>query len=173
MFYILNADERNITLTINQNHFINLKNPMKCISNGSTVIPIILDGNTFTTSSTGNNAVLLSNISGGVIKNNSISNYLTGINFISSTADCYSNTITCNSLNSNSIIEESFSNINLGKSGKYYTGGHNNLQAGNNNILPDNSNFNIDFGYNIFNILNTASIHFDGTFPKTGIDFSV
>ncbi|HMS65733.1 MAG TPA: T9SS type A sorting domain-containing protein, partial [Ignavibacteria bacterium] len=48
-----------------------------------------------------------------------------------------------------------------------------NLQAGNNNILPNNSNFNIDNGYNVFNILNTSSHHFDGTFPKTGIDVSV
>ena len=173
MDYILNENESNITLLVNQNHFNNLNKPLKCISYGSTVIPITLDGNIFTISSTGNTAVLLSNISGGVVKNNFITNYITGINFISSTTDLYGNSIVCSNTFSNSITEESFSNINLGKSGKYYTGGHNNLQAGNNNILPNNSNFNIDNGYNVFNILNTSSHHFDGTFPKTGIDVSV
>lgn len=125
--YILNGGEWNVSLYLKNNQFINTVNSLKVISYGSTVIPVTIDGNSFAASIMGYNAVTLSNIAAGIIKNNFLGNYRNSMNMICCTADLYRNVISCSYTGSVSISPSGMSCLNFGKSGDYYTGGINSM----------------------------------------------
>ena len=138
------------------------------IATAGLSFPLIINGNTFTTASSNNssNAILLNNIIGGVIKNNTISEYINSIIMLSSSMDFYNNTITSGIDNSAGIQLYSFSTAFLKPSGMYYTGGYNdftNLGDGSRNIELLTSYFNMYKGYNVFNVESNSDYHLIGS----------
>src|SRR4030095_3415660 len=80
-----------------------------------------------TMNSNGNaTGIFLSTITGAVIKNNSISGFVTGIDMMSSSADLYGNTISTTDIESRGINEVESSCINMAPSGTIWLGGMNN-----------------------------------------------
>ena len=95
--YIETEDEIDVSSNILYNEFNTGNNQFStiiCAGFAESVIPIMINGNDFN-STKGNIAIFLCNVSAGVIKNNDISNYSTGINVMSSTSyvDLYNNDI--------------------------------------------------------------------------------
>ncbi|MBK8983431.1 MAG: hypothetical protein IPM38_14190 [Ignavibacteria bacterium] len=169
--YLENPEELEITSNIIDNEFntgSNQYSTVKCMGFAESVIPLYLSGNDFI-STQGNIAIFLSNVSAGVIKNNTIDNYENGINVISSTsyADLFNNDILSDSGTSGAQIIDG--TMNLGKQGSAYTGGFNEISSGNvnaNNLNSEEGYFLIDLGLNTFNIKNnTSAYHFGGVFP--------
>ncbi|MBS1517223.1 MAG: right-handed parallel beta-helix repeat-containing protein, partial [Bacteroidetes bacterium] len=128
------------------------------ISSGGITLPLIIDNNNFTSLSTNSaNAIFLSNINGGVVKNNTITDYKNGVFMLSSSMDFFNNEIEGSNDNSIGIQGYAQSNMSLANSGIYYTGGLNNITSkGANSIclLVHKSNFDIYKGENIFNLNN-------------------
>lgn len=142
------------------------------ISSGGTQNQVYIQGNYIYSDNSPGSAINLSNVTGGVVTNNVINNYFTGINLIFSTVDLYGNYIFCNSVNSNAINITSSSTANLSSSqsvsGTVYVGGINVISytgLGANNIKSDNSNFYLDYGNNNFTIGDTNSYHLTGWIP--------
>ena len=138
------------------------------IATAGLTLPLIIEGNIFTSASSegSSNAILLSNISGGVIKNNTIAEYINSIIMLSSSMDIYNNTINSEIDNSAGIQLYSFSTAFLKPSGMYYTGGYNhftNLGDGSKNIELLTSYFNIYKGYNVFNVESNSDYHLIGS----------
>lgn len=77
------------------------------ISTAARTLPLIIDGNDFTayTSNSSSIALLLSSITGGVIKNNNIINYRNGILMLSSSMDIYHNNLSCDQSEFRSSVE--------------------------------------------------------------------
>ncbi len=141
------------------------------ISTAGRTFPMIIDGNIFTayTSNNSSNAILISNITGGVIKNNDLTNYRNGIVMLSSSIDLYHNTITCDSIG----VQVISGTANLGSSGEYQTGGFNNISSDNDdgiNVRATAGYFTIGGGYNTFNVNSSSAYHLAGTFA-TSIGF--
>ncbi len=99
------------------------------ISSGGLTFPLIMEGNNFTayTENNSSNAILLSNVTGGAIKNNNISGFTDGVIMLSSGMDFYKNTIDGTAYNSIGIQGHSQSDIHLSPSGSYYTSGQNQI----------------------------------------------
>ena len=143
------------------------------ISSGGITVPLIIDGNTFS-SDEGNsaNAIFLCNVSGGAIKNNAITDYKTGVFMLSSAMDFYNNVIDGSIDNSIGIKGASQSNLSLGTSGNYYTAGLNNISSEGSTgkcIYLYKSSFDLHKGENVFNLKNytsNQSYHLSGTFPN-------
>jgi len=144
------------------------------ISSGGITVPLIIDGNTFT-SDEGNsaNAIFLCNVSGGAIKNNTITDYKTGIFLLSSAMDLYNNVIDGSSDNSIGIKGASQSALGLGSSGNYFTAGLNSVTSDGDDaicIFVDRTSFDLHKGENIFDLKNYStgqsnSYHLSGHFP--------
>ncbi|MCB0727214.1 MAG: T9SS type A sorting domain-containing protein, partial [Ignavibacteriae bacterium] len=142
------------------------------ISSGGITVPLIIDGNTFT-SDEGNsaNAIFLCNVSGGAIKNNTITDYKTGVFMLSSAMDFFNNVIDGSSDNSVGIKGASQSNLSLGTSGNYYTAGLNTVSSEGSTgkcVYVYKSSFDLHKGENIFDLKNynsNDSYHLSGTFP--------
>ena len=131
------------------------------ISSGGITLPLIIDNNSFTSLSTNSaNAIFLSNISGGVVKNNTITDYKNGIFMLSSSMDFYNNVIEGSSDNSIGIQSYAQSNMSLANSGIYYTGELNvitSVGADSKCLFVHKSNFDIYKGENTFNLNNYQS----------------
>jgi len=143
------------------------------ISSGGTQNQVYIQGNYITSDNSPGSAIYLSNVTGGVVTNNVINNYSSGINLISSTVDLYGNYIFCNTVNSNAINIASSGTANLSpsrsESGTEYVGGNNVISytgSGAGNIKTDNSYFYLDYGYNNFTIEDTNTFHLIGWFPS-------
>ncbi|MEZ4821878.1 MAG: hypothetical protein R2942_05430 [Ignavibacteria bacterium] len=142
------------------------------ISSGGITVPLRIDGNTFT-SDEGNsaNAIFLCNVSGGAIKNNTITDYKTGVFMLSSAMDFFNNVIDGSSDNSVGIKGASQSNLSLGTSGNYYTAGLNTVSSEGSTgkcVYVYKSSFDLHKGENIFDLKNynsNDSYHLSGTFP--------
>lgn len=169
--YIETEDEIEISSNISYNEFNTGNNQYStiiCAGFAESVIPIMINGNDFN-STKGNIAIFLCNVSAGVIKNNAISNYNTGINIMSSTSyvDLYNNDIDGDSSISGASIYNGI--INLVPQGSVWTGGFNEISSGDVNANNLNSNegyFLIDLGLNTFNIYNNSNAyHLGGVFP--------
>ncbi len=131
---------------------------LSIITSGYLTFPVIIEGNTFE-SFTGNssNAILLSGIEGGAIKENTISGYTNGIILIWSAMDIYGNVIDGGSEDSHGILSYASSYANLGEVGIAYTGGYNSIFCEGENakcIEVDYSFLYLDKGYNTFNLKN-------------------
>ncbi|MBE2256552.1 MAG: T9SS type A sorting domain-containing protein, partial [Ignavibacteria bacterium] len=130
--------------------------------------PVFIRWNTFTADAS-KNAVLLSNVTSGVLSNNNFNNYEQSINLISTYIDLFKNDITYTGTNvSNSgLSANSGSYANLSSILEIYNAGYNNFtnyNSNSNNIVSDNSYFNINNGYNIFDIEDISQFNFTGTF---------
>ncbi len=140
-------------------------NPSVQIMNyGDIQNPVLIRWNIFN----GNNssvALMLSNVTAGVVRNNFFSNYNMSINPIASYVDLYGNTIDSPDNYYHGMELSVGSNVNLNTAlYGYYIGGLNsfkNYTGGYSNIWCENSFFDINMGYNIFDIDNSP-YHFDG-----------
>lgn len=173
IYYTSNNDNDNNSN--NSYHYIS-KNIFNCTSktdfalqitaNASQTIPVLINSNNFNSSY----GMSVCNISGGSISQNSLTDCLLGINLISSDCDFYQNSINSSAVNSIGI------QLNIGKgngavtSNGYFVGGYNNFSnTGSNskNISVINSYFDIDNGFNVFNInFNNSPRHITGYFPS-------
>lgn len=146
------------------------------ICSGSISLPVLIDNNTFTSSGgMRDNAITLSNFTGGAIKNNTITGHNTGIRLIETSIDILNNTISSVSgiTDAVGILGTSGTTMGMQFLTGYFLGGINriyNYGTGAKNIEVDNSLFNIDEGYNTFDInaSPTAEYHLSGTFPGSG-----
>ncbi|HCA42509.1 MAG TPA: hypothetical protein DEP28_04570, partial [Bacteroidetes bacterium] len=130
-------------------------------------IPVLIRWNTFEGDGNSNNAIFLSNVTGGIIRNNKIEGFHNGIHSAVSYIDFYNNEV------SNTGYENYNLNLNAGsyfnlksEMGNYYLGGYNKLNTSGDlasNIILQNSYFDADKGFNVFNV-KSGSPHFTGTF---------
>jgi hypothetical protein len=120
-----------------------------------------------TLSSNGNAiGMFLSTVSSGSVRNNTLSNFVIGINTSLSTLDLYGNTIANSTSVSDGIKAVSSSSINLSPNSGEYTGGFNNItsSSGSSNDIEVNSSiFNINNGANTFDVL-SSGYHLYGSF---------
>jgi len=129
-------------------------------SEGSLQIPVYIQNNNITANNNGSAvAVFLTNISVGIVSDNTIDNFLYGVILYSSSADIGGNNIISSGENSMCIGSYASSTANLNPSqsvsGLYYNGGGNYLRTNDNNsnnLYVNDSYFNIDKGGNIFEI---------------------
>jgi len=112
---------------INYNHFQMDAGDMPALSvvtSGYITFPLIIENNEFESYS-GNdnsaNAILLSGVAGGVIKDNIITGYNNGIILIWSAMDLYGNIITGGDEDSKGVISCALSYSNLAPNGFVYT----------------------------------------------------
>ncbi|MCX6164610.1 MAG: hypothetical protein NTU73_07070, partial [Ignavibacteriae bacterium] len=147
-------------------------NVIQVVSTASPEIPLIIEGNQFNTGagSVSSSGIFLSNITGGAIKHNEITNYKNGIILVSSSCDFFENIIT--SIRENTIaIQLKLGDGDTGPSNGYFTGGYNvitTLGSSSMNIDVANSYFNIDEGYNVFDIdFSISQRHITGYFPSS------
>jgi len=130
-------------------------------------LPLYAGNNTMTSNgyATG---ILLSTITGGVVKNNSISGFSTGINTLLSTIDVYGNTISNTSSVSKGIISTGLSSSGLLPASGLWLGGMNtitNTSGVSTNIEVNNSVFALEGGNNTFDVTSTSgAYHLYGTF---------
>ncbi len=132
-------------------------------------VPLYVMNNTLTSNgyATG---VMLSTVTGGVVKNNSITGFSIGINTLFSTADLYGNTITNTSAESKGIFTSGESSLGMMPSGTTWLGGYNvitNISGSSINLQTDNSVFFTDGGRNKFDVTTSASpsaYHMYGSF---------
>ncbi|MCX6162699.1 MAG: hypothetical protein NTV87_15365, partial [Ignavibacteriae bacterium] len=142
-------------IQFNTFNFKNSTSPaLNVISSAAATIPLFVDYNSFMTDGSSSQAMLFSNIYGGSITNNTITNYQTGIQLLSSSADIYGNTISSDVENS-SGISAILSTVNETMNGSYFLGGYNNISTSN-SLSPcmtvENSYFDVAGGQNTFNI---------------------
>lgn len=161
----MEAPETNIDITGNIFTVDAVNTPVLQVMNYSYYqTPVYIRWNTFEGS--GGNAIMLNNVTGGVIKDNTITNFMTSIQALATYIDIYSNTIEGANVNGNTGLNiASGCNINLNTMlNGYYIGGLNtfiNTQSGSVNIYTDNSTFDINSGGNTFDVTN-SNYHFDG-----------
>jgi hypothetical protein len=150
-------------------------------SEGSLQIPVYIQNNNITANNNGSAvAVFLTNISVGIVSDNTIDNFLYGVILYSSSADIGGNNIISSGENSMCIGSYASSTANLNPSqsvsGLYYNGGGNYLRTNDNNsnnLYVNDSYFNIDKGGNIFEIPCPSTNHLSGWFPSGTCEFTL
>ncbi|MBV6479606.1 MAG: hypothetical protein HGGPFJEG_02392 [Ignavibacteria bacterium] len=146
---------------INYNHFQMDTVDMPALSvttSGYITFPMIVEGNVFESFS-GNslNAIFLSGVAGGAIKENYITGYKNGIILLWAEMDIYGNSIIGSADDSKGILCYASSYTNLSPNGFVYTGGLNSISCEGENsacIESDNSFLYLDYGYNTFDLIN-------------------
>ncbi|MCU0372744.1 MAG: hypothetical protein MUE56_05825, partial [Ignavibacteria bacterium] len=135
------------------------------ISNASVTLPLNIEWCIFNAGNDTSNAVMLTEVTGGVIKNNSFSNFGKSVVLLFSTADLYGNLILGRN-NSQGIQCLAGSNVSLSPVSGMYLGGYNyirNYGSSASNIYSDNSMFYINNGQNDFDLDDTTdSKHLTG-----------
>ncbi|MFA5404496.1 MAG: hypothetical protein WC358_06140, partial [Ignavibacteria bacterium] len=153
--------------------------PITCVSAGGIVTPIRIDNcKIYNVGQSGTTAISLTNIIGGLVQNNFIHQFITGVYALSTSIDVFNNNIYSNIEQSTGLFGSTGSYLNLGANYIYYTGGFNRITTPNqlsSNIYVDNSCFDIASGENIFNIsLNSQSqddpYHLYGSFYDQGLN---
>ena len=142
------------------------------VATGYCEIPALIEWNNFE-SYTGNSAlaILLSNVTGGAIKENNFTGYDKTVFMLGSSMDFYGNYIIGSDQSSVGIVQHSASNANLSASGEMFTGGYNSITAEGQTakcIQLSNSYLLIDEGYNVFRLEDsqTNNYHLEGTIPN-------
>lgn len=140
------------------------------MSYAGITIPALIENNSFNSSETsGSYNILLSGITGAVVKSNTFTNSDRALSCLSSSIDFAENTINSSITHSKSVECLSGSEVRMTRSGSYYLGGLNNISntgTSSDNVYTENSDFLLDNGENIFNIGdNTSSYHLTGYFP--------
>ncbi|MGB3019507.1 MAG: hypothetical protein WBC65_17005, partial [Ignavibacteria bacterium] len=126
------------------------------IATGYVGIPVLFEWNEFESSSENNTlAILLSNVTGGAIKENNFTGYDNTVMMLESSVDLYGNYILGSDQSSKGIIQYSTSSANLSPSGGIFTGGYNTIAVEGSSATCmqfSNSFLLIDEGYNIFSL---------------------
>ncbi|MBX7041461.1 MAG: T9SS type A sorting domain-containing protein [Ignavibacteria bacterium] len=126
------------------------------IATGYVGIPVLFEWNEFESSSENNTlAILLSNVTGGAIKENNFTGYDNTVMMLGSSVDFYGNYILGSEQSSKGIIQYSTSSANLSPSGGIFTGGYNTILVEGSLAACmqfSNSFLLIDQGYNIFRL---------------------
>ncbi len=126
------------------------------IATGYVGIPVLFEWNEFESSSENNTlAILLSNVTGGAIKENNFTSYDNTVMMLGSSVDLYGNYILGSDQSSKGIIQYSTSSANLSPSGGIFTGGYNTIAVEGTSAACmqfSNSFLLIDQGYNIFRL---------------------
>jgi hypothetical protein len=142
------------------------------VATGYYEIPALMEWNNFE-SYTGNSAlaILLSNVTGGAIKENNFTGYDRTVFMLGSSMDFYGNYIIGSDQSSIGIVQHSASNANLSGSEEMFTGGYNSITAEGQTakcIQLSNSYLLIDEGYNIFRLEDsqTNNYQLEGTIPN-------
>jgi hypothetical protein len=100
------------------------------IATGYDEVPLLMEWNGFESCSENNTlAILLSNVTGGAIKENNFTGYDRTVFMLGSSIDFYGNYIIGSDQSSIGIIQHSASNANLSASGEMFTGGYNSITA--------------------------------------------
>lgn len=152
------------------------KAEISIIANGQSNVPVIIDNNTFTSSSNAATAMYLSFITGTEISGNYISGFNKGIEMHYTSIDVIGNTFLSSSGNNGAkgIDAQDYSVANLSVNGSLQTGGLNifdNSADNTNNIYVNNASFLLSKGQNQFNIVpNSSSYHLYGYFPGSNGD---
>jgi hypothetical protein len=144
------------------------------ISNASVTLPLNIEWCFFNAGNDTSNAVMLTEVTGGVIKNNLFSNFGKSAVFMLSTVDLYGNVILGRN-NSQGIQCLAGSSISLSPSSGMYLGGYNyirNYGTSASNIYSDNSMFYINNGQNDFDLDDTTnSKHLTGNISCFPLQF--
>jgi hypothetical protein len=117
-------------------------------------------------------AIFLNEVTGGVIQSNFIHKFSAGVYALSSSVDLFYNRIYSDRYSAYGLNGLSGSTLNMIPNLNYFTGGYNiitNTGEYSKNINVDNSYFDIDNGYNIFNLLynhRNDSYHLYGIFNR-------
>jgi hypothetical protein len=142
-------------------------------ANSASSFPVIIDDCDMNApSSSSSSAISMTNISGGVIKNNDITGYNTSVLALSSAMDFYNNAIT-SSTNDCIISGSSGSTLGLKETGGKGTGGENFFSTSHedaNNVEIYGGYFFAEDGYNTFDIAASYDDgkHFSGYFAPEG-----
>jgi hypothetical protein len=142
------------------------------IATGYDEVPLLMELNGFESCSENSTlAILLSNVTGGAIKENNFTGYDKTVFMLGSSIDFYGNYIIGSDQSSVGIVQHSASNANLSASGEMFTGGYNSITAEGQAakcIQLSNSYLLIDEGYNIFRLEDsqTNNYHLEGTIPN-------
>ena len=146
---------------VNYNQFIMDAGDMPALSimtAGYITFPLIIEHNEFESySGNSSNAMFLSGVVGGAIKENQITGYKNGITLIWSSMDIYGYNFDGGDADSKGVLSYASSNANLAPDGSTYTGGLNSISVEGENakcIDVDNSFLLLDGGYNTFDIKN-------------------
>jgi hypothetical protein len=142
------------------------------IATGYDEVPLLMEWNEFESCSENSTlAILLSNVTGGAIKENNFTGYDKTVFMLGSSIDFYGNYIIGSDQSSVGIVQHSASNANLSASGEMFTGGYNSITAEGQTakcIQLTNSYLLIDEGYNNFKLEDSATgnFHLEGTIPN-------
>ena len=175
---IVNEPEENTGYTIIDNNKLSYKSAslsaVEINAFAGMTTPVYIRYNNFPqiSSNSNNTAISLTEVSGGVISYNSITDYSTGLLLNSSTAYLLGNTITSSKSSSVGIEANASSYADLKPNSIYLTGGENNIIMQSyslTDIITDNSYFDINNGYNTFDIPSDM-YHFTGSFPGRSSD---
>jgi hypothetical protein len=173
----INAVYYNYTSTLDQNFYIggntfnsnNSTVPALSVSDYAGItMSVLIEDNSFTSTSSGTTAILLSGVTSGAVKSNTITDYSIGLNMLSASADIFNNSISSSISGSIGIYGTAGSELNMNASGDVMLGGFNNISITDNSskgVLVENSFFDICYGQNIFNVLDAdVSKHWQVTF---------
>ena len=142
------------------------------IATGYDEVPLLMELNGFESCSENSTlAILLSNVTGGAIKENNFTGYDKTIFMLGSSMDFYGYYIIGSDQSSIGIVQHSASNANLSASGEMFTGGYNVITVEGQTakcIQLANSYLLIDEGYNNFKLEDSATgnFHLEGTIPN-------
>jgi tetratricopeptide (TPR) repeat protein len=149
------------TITMNQSR----GNGIAVQGFSALTLPVYIMNNTMSSDgyATG---LMLSTITGGAVKKNTITGFSTGVNVLFSSVDLYGNIISNTSSGSKGIMASGSSSLGLVPVSGLWLGGFNeitNTSGASTNIEVDNSIFILDGGNNSFDI-STGNNHLYGSF---------
>ncbi len=174
-----NPSDETLTLNIRECNF-NMGQSgysgVSVISNASMTTPVIIEWCNFTTSNDTSNAIMLTNVTGGAIKNSNLIGFKKSIVALGSAIDVYGNRIIGGN-SSYGIQCLSGSDLKLKTVSGYYLGGENyirNYGTSSSCIYSDNSLFDINNGENHFDLNDTVDSKFItgtlGGVPSDNVD---
>jgi hypothetical protein len=156
----------------NFNMHLNAMPAVSVIAAGYVIFPMLMEWNSFESDSVHSTvAILLSNVTGGAIKENNFTGYDKTVFMLGSSIDFYGNSIIGSNQSSKGILQYAASNANLSASGEMFTGGYNTVTVGGQTakcIELRNSYLLIDHGYNTLRLESsiTGNYHLEGTIPN-------
>jgi hypothetical protein len=181
-FYVYSSYPKGFAFSVQNNVFHTNTNQFPALYidfAGGVQLPVNCAYNTFTSDNSNSaSAITLCNVSGGVIRNNHINNYQSGINALQSNIPLLQNIVTASGNAYMGLTAESGTVFDMRNVPGYLLGSNFIASMGNesHNIDVNNSYFLMNNGYNTFNITqNTNCYHMYGTFPamKDNIDLVI
>jgi hypothetical protein len=142
------------------------------ISTGYDEVPLLMEWNEFQSASENNTiAVLISNVTGGAIKENNFIGYDKAVFLLGSSIYFYGNYIIGGGQSSKDIIQYAGSSAVLSPLNQIFTGGYNNISVDGSStkgIELSNSYLLSDDGYSIFRLEDsqTNNYQLEGTIPN-------